>query len=445
MADRSVQCRLLAGKTRVAPKCKISISRKELVGALLALRLACKIIDSLRMELEAVRYFTDSSAVLGMLNKDPASFLEFMGTPVSEIRIKSDPNKEWLWIPGGLNLVDQGTRPTVLPEDIAPGTSYQDGLPWMREPMEDWPVKRKFTAPPQEECRKDVLSMTGAVTTAQGFEYPARATTRAKLERIYGYVSTAVARFKGSPGFTPVETRAEGRTKKGPWKELGPPAEKYRTAARHFLLQEARASLIGKELESLMPETKPYKDEGFLQKMIITVGGRQKKHLRIAYDQDVLPVLPRDYELAQLYLQEAHVQDHAGVDAMIMRSRSHVWITRVRLKAKAVKKACFACKRQASELGSQKMAPLPAHSIGPTLPFWSTAMDLFGPFSVVGTVSPAYGFSALALVKCSNEGGPGPRPNMKEDPGTSTLIMKREHGQEVPCDPGQVMGWARGG
>ena len=53
-------------------------------------------------------------------------------------------------------------------------------------------------------------------------------------------------------------------------------------------------------------------------------------------------------------------------------------------------------------------------------------------------MSPAYGFSALALVKCSNEEGPGPRHNMKEDPGTSTLIMKGEHGQEVPCDPGQV-------
>ena len=44
------------------------------------------------------------------------------------------------------------------------------------------------------------------------------------------------------------------------------------------------------------------------------------------------------------------------------------------------------------------------------------------------TVSPAYGFSALALVKCSHEEGPGPRHNMKEDPGTFTLIMKREHG-----------------
>jgi len=53
-------------------------------------------------------------------------------------------------------------------------------------------------------------------------------------------------------------------------------------------------------------------------------------------------------------------------------------------------------------------------------------------------VSPAYGHIKSALVKCTNEEGPGPRHNMKEDPGTFTLIMKGEHGQEVPCDPGQV-------
>ena len=44
------------------------------------------------------------------------------------------------------------------------------------------------------------------------------------------------------------------------------------------------------------------------------------------------------------------------------------------------------------------------------------------------TVSPAYGHVKSALVKC----------NMKENPGTSILVKKGEHGQEVPCDPGQV-------
>ena len=42
-------------------------------------------------------------------------------------------------------------------------------------------------------------------------------------------------------------------------------------------------------------------------------------------------------------------------------------------------------------------------------------------------MSPAYGFVALALVKCSNEGGPGPRYNMKEDPGSPNLIMLVVH------------------
>ena len=42
-------------------------------------------------------------------------------------------------------------------------------------------------------------------------------------------------------------------------------------------------------------------------------------------------------------------------------------------------------------------------------------------------MSPAYGYVSLALVMHSNEGGPGPRYNMKEDPGSSTLIMLVVH------------------
>ena len=38
-------------------------------------------------------------------------------------------------------------------------------------------------------------------------------------------------------------------------------------------------------------------------------------------------------------------------------------------------------------------------------------------------VSPTYGYIGLALVKCSNEGGPGPRYNRKEDPGSSIFSM----------------------
>ncbi len=40
-----------------------------------------------------------------------------------------------------------------------------------------------------------------------------------------------------------------------------------------------------------------------------------------------------------------------------------------------------------------------------------------------GSVSPAYSYIELALVKCSNDGGPGPRHNMKGDPVSSIFSM----------------------
>jgi hypothetical protein len=38
-------------------------------------------------------------------------------------------------------------------------------------------------------------------------------------------------------------------------------------------------------------------------------------------------------------------------------------------------------------------------------------------------VPPTYGYIVSALVKCSNDGDPGPRHNMKEDPRSSIFSM----------------------
>jgi hypothetical protein len=127
----------------------------ELLGALLAFRLARKIRDSFTFEVKGTRYFTDSSAVLGMLRCNSASFLEFVGTRVSQVKSLSSPKKEWFWIPGDCNLADMGTRPNLEPGDLQEGTDYQEGMPWMRSPEEDWPARQEFSNPPPEEGRKN--------------------------------------------------------------------------------------------------------------------------------------------------------------------------------------------------------------------------------------------------------------------------------------------------
>jgi hypothetical protein len=229
----------------------------------------------------------------------------------------------------------------------------------MREPPEAWPAKKKFTPPPPEECKKDMLAMVKTARVRSRLWYPPSADTRAKLERVYGYVYTFLARARRLADFTPITARTRGTGKE----------------ARLCLLRDAQASIGKGGLEGLAAETRTYSVEGFAEKKILTLGGRQKNYLRVAYDRGDLPILPARHLLSRLF------------DAMVMRSRSQVWITRVRLKAGAVKRACFMCKRAAKRLGEQKMAPLPEHRMGPTPPFFSTAVDLFGPLPISGSVN----------------------------------------------------------
>jgi hypothetical protein len=189
----TVVCKLLAGKTRVATKQKISIPRMELMGALLAVRLARKIRDSFTFRFKATRYFTDSSAILGMLKCDSVSFLEFVGTRVSEIKSLSSPEEEWFWVPTDCNLADLGTRPNVEPGDLAEDSYYQNGQPWMRKPEGEWPTKKQFSAPPAEERRKDVVTVASALSaTAPGTKFK----SLQKLINTYAYVFQAIKRWR---------------------------------------------------------------------------------------------------------------------------------------------------------------------------------------------------------------------------------------------------------
>jgi hypothetical protein len=103
-------------------------------------------------------------------------------------------------------------------------------MPWMKEPPEMWPTRKTFAPPPPEECKKDMMAMIAAARVRSGLWYPPSADTRAKLERVYGYVYTFLAGARKLAGFTPITKRT--RTVKGETVVThSPPAEQYREAA----------------------------------------------------------------------------------------------------------------------------------------------------------------------------------------------------------------------
>ncbi len=385
LEDGSVVCRLLAGKTKVAPKCKISIPRMELKGSLVAVRLYQKIKDSLRLEISGVRFFTDSSVVLGMINKDSGTVLEFVGTRVSEIQTKSKVDTEWFWIPGELNPADMGTRPTMTPGNMGEDTPYQSGLPWMYQPVETWPTKKDFTPPPVEECRKDVTQATGAVArVVKGrLAYPVKATSRAKLVRIFGYVMLAVAAFKKRARRMPLLMAEAAGGKKVP----GPPPRCYLEAALDYLVEDAQKNMAVDGTASLEAEEIICEHIVGPPRRIKVVMARGEKYLKVAYDTEALPILPHNHPLSRLFLEEAHIVDHGGVETMTMRSRTHAWIVRAKKLAKGIKRNSFTCRRRAKVRETQKMASLPEHRMGPAPVFESTAVDLFGPITFQDTIN----------------------------------------------------------
>ncbi len=159
---------------------------------------------------------------------------------------------EWFWIPGELNPADMGTRPTMTPGNMGEGTPYQMELPWMYQPVETWPTKKDFTPPPVEECRKDVTQATFTVAQAvRGrLTYPVKATSRAKLVRIFGYVKMADAAFKMRARRTPLIMIETAGGKKMP----GPPWRYYLEAALDYLVEDAQRNMIVEGTASLEAE-----------------------------------------------------------------------------------------------------------------------------------------------------------------------------------------------
>jgi hypothetical protein len=105
--DGQVLCRLVTGKTQVAPKVKITIPRMELVVAVNSVRLARK-VRVIEDPSAGTRYCTDSSAVLGMLRTESGRFTEFMGARVRGSQSEQQHRRRMAVAHGKLQLCRPG-------------------------------------------------------------------------------------------------------------------------------------------------------------------------------------------------------------------------------------------------------------------------------------------------------------------------------------------------
>ena len=119
---------------------------------------------------------------------------------------------------------------------------------------------------------------------------------------------------------------------------------------------------------------------------IIVVGCRLPDSLKFTWGNTSFPLLPVKHQFTELFLFSLHQKGHMGVESALAKARSKYWIPQARKLLKGLKSRCVDCRKLEKVRLKQEMGQLPAYRLQPSPPFCYAAVDLFGPFSIKGTV-----------------------------------------------------------
>ncbi len=381
--------RIICAKTRVTPLQRITIPRVELQGAVIGIRLATKVQEHLG-PFAGRWFFTDSSAVLGILRGNMTLYKEFVGNRAAEIRSKSDVEAEWRWIPSGANVADIGTRGGVEPEQLEFGSEFQCGPSWIRGPVCGWPTRETFGSVPPEELHAVVAAAGGTAPDPEPEKIarlrPDRFSTIRRLLTVTSLVLLAADCFHGRPGANMGELTG--------WRRCLAAARAYRQDALDWLALAARPAVAADGgVRSLRPSSRT----GARFPAVYVRGHRGEVASPGARPSGV-PLVHGASPLGALIIRSAHEELHAGVARTVLQTRRTAWVTASYRAAKRALARCARCRRDRARADSQIMAPLPPERISAARSFEHIAVDLFGPLPLVDGVRRRVRGEAFGLI-----------------------------------------------
>lgn len=370
------------GKSKLAPYPMHTVPRLELCTAVLAVELAEVIQFEMDIELQAVRFFTDSRIVLGYSHNSSRRFYTYVANRVARIRSSTEP-KQWQYVMTDENPADHGTR--SVPAALLASSSWLVGPPFLSQLSPSQEEEAESFELVQPDADKDIRPQVTCLIT--------KVIERSLGATRFEHFSVWKSLVRGMTSLVHVAKSFSRDTKtdkcKG-WHQCGQALTTERSQAKVRIFKAVQEDVYEEELKCLTQGIKvrrqsplarldPYIDENGLTR----VGGRI--HRADLEDQEKHPlILPADHHVTTLLVRHyhdkvAHQGRHFTEGAL---RTAGVWIVGGRRLISGIIFKCVTCKKLRGKREVQKMSELPADRLAMDPPFTHVGLDIFGPWSV---------------------------------------------------------------
>ena len=397
---------LLTSKIKLAPLGGITPPRSEMNGFVIAHRLAAVVITALRVKPSRVTFVGDSQCTIAAAEANSAALKPYMANRVAEVddilsSIKSANPMMTVDPPfhtaGKINIMaDMATRGLVTIQEVGDNSTWQQGLQYLEEERDCWPITRDFVREiPEEERRLKVYNMINTVVSKvnRGKEEPGVLGLVDRLKNVMNY-SDSLDKVRGiMVRLLRLSSACTGVINRPTREDLKIIASKPITVAEYekvdgilivlsqgdirSMMQKA-ASGRKEKVEKALASIQPYKKDGIWQ-----TSGRFGKSLNKVLGPASLPILSPTSRLARLFIIASHQRNHMGGGDTLFRSRALAWIVRGRPQADKVSRDCRICIRKDKKQLEQQMGDLPEErTTFPSKPWSSTSIDLLGSYEV---------------------------------------------------------------
>lgn len=387
-SEGSYQTRLVMSKSRVAPIKKVTLPRLELMGAVIAARIASNLVKTFPL-LSSINFWCDSTIVLHWIKGSASKWKQFVSNRIIEIQQLTNP-MSWRHCSGKDNPADLLTRGCSAGV-LSTSSKWWYGPSWLTEPQCTWPTENPLNSEylqiePEAESEYRSSAIVSTTTCLEPILDIGKFSCMNKLRRVLAWVLRFVGKIKGA------------------CKEKGPLSTIELENAEEHLIKMAQNQVYSNEINNLKIGKPLPKDSKLLclnpfldDKGILRVKGRLSKSNFPDYIKFPI-IIPRKSKLEELLIWEAHKRVlHSSVSHTLSQIREKYWLIKCRQTIKSVLQKCVVCKRFNASAGDQSVAPLPADRVDQSPAFTVVGIDYAGPLYCKNIEGKLY----ILLITCA--------------------------------------------